>query len=121
MGAGGSGSIWRFATSGVTDNTTLTTSVLTSTALELYSKSNPTNTNPNGAAVGETVEYDFHIEHNGAVPATQYSFRIVESDGNILSDYAQCPTLVTSPQTDNQLRHGEFFQDGAEKGFFWAN
>lgn len=121
VGAGGGGVIWRFATSGVTDNTTLSTSVLASTIKELYSKSNPTNTNPNSAAVGETIEYDFHIEHNGATSASQYSFRLVESNGSVMSDYAQCPTLVTSPQTDNQLRHGGFYQDGVEKGFFWAN
>ncbi len=121
VGAGGGGGIWRFATSGVTDNTTLSTSVLTSTVRELYSKSNPTNTNPNGAAVGETIEYDFHIEHNGAASATQYSFRLVESDDSVMSDYAQCPTLVTRPLVDNQLRHGGFYQDGVEKGFFWAD
>lgn len=121
VGAGGSGSIWRFATSGVTDNSTLSTSVLTSTVRELYSKSSPTGTNPNSAAVGETVEYDFHIQQNNAAPATQYSFRLVEDDWNIMSDYAQCPTLVTKPQTENQMRHGNFFQDGTEKGFSWVD
>ncbi len=121
VGAGGSGSVWRFATSGITNNVTLSTSVLSSSVRELYSKSNPTATNPNSAAVGQTIEYDFHIEHNGAAPATQYSFRLVESDDGVMSDYAQCPTLVTKPHTENQLRHGNFFQDGSEKGFSWVD
>ncbi len=121
VGAGGGGSIWRFATSGVSHDTSLSTSVLTSSVRQTYSKANPTGLNPNAGAVGQTMEYDFHIENNGANSARQYSFRLVESDDGVMSDYAQCPTLVTSPVTSDQMRHGEFFQDGVERGFFWAN
>jgi hypothetical protein len=122
VGAGGSGSIWRYATSSVTDGTTLTALKLTvSDVLQKYAKSAPTTTNPNSATIGQDIEYDFHLEHNGAVAATTYSFRAVKSDGSVLSSYTVCPTLTTSPVTSNLLRHGDVFADELEKGFFWAN
>ena len=121
VGAGGGGAIWRFATSSIAHNTSLTTSVLSSSVRETYSKANPTSKNPNAANVGQTMEYDYHIQNNGANGATQYSFRVVEGDGSLISDYSQCPTLVTSPVTSQQMRHGNFFQDGTEAGFFWAD
>ncbi len=124
VGAGGSGTIWRFATSGVTDNTTLTATKLSpgSDVLELYSKSNPTAVNPAATTVnGQTIEYDFHIEDNGAPGATMYSFRLVESSGFLLAAYSVCPTLTTAPDTGSLLRHGNFFENESERGFFWAN
>ncbi len=122
-GAGGGGTIWRFATSAVTDGTTLTISRLSpaSDVLEVYAKANPSATNPNAATVGQEIEYDFHIEQNGAAEATQYSFRAVESDGTVFDAYTNCPTLTSEPGTSILQRHGNFFADEIEKGFFWAN
>lgn len=69
------------------------------------------------------MEYDFHIQHNGAEGATQYSFRVVEDSGPgvLLSEYVVCPTLETFPDTNQQLRHGKYFEVNAgEGGFTWS-
>lgn len=122
VGAGGGGEVWRYATSGVTDGTTLTDLELTvSDVLAVYAKSAPTTTNPSGANIGEALEYDFHIEHNGAADANTYSFRVVESDGTPLDTYTRCPTLMTGAVTSLQLRHGNVFADEAEQGFTRAD
>lgn len=133
VGVGGGGEIWRFATSGVSDGANLLTPAATysrlspvASVMQVYSKSNPTASNPNPVTAGSTMEYDFHIEHNGAAGATQYSFRIVEDGDILLSEYSVCPTLVTKPQSVNQLRHGNFFEEGnnasgTEKGFSWVD
>lgn len=122
VGAGAGAEIWRFATSGVTDGADLTSAkFLTTDVLEEYAKSNPTQTNHNSATVGQDIEYDFHIEHNGATDATKYSFRAVESDGTIFGTYNICPTLTTQPGTGNLIRHGNFFSSEAEQGFSWAD
>ena len=126
VGAGGGGIIWRYATSGVTDGTTLTISRLTSDVLQVYIKVNPSALNPNSAISGETIEYDFHIEHNGAVNASQYSFRVVETDATgtpttELNAYTNCPTLTTRPGVENFMRHGNFYVDEVLQGFFWAD
>lgn len=122
VGAGGGGSIWRYATSGVTDGTTLTVSRLTPTDVrQVYSKASPTATNPNSATIGQDIEYDFHIEHNGAAEATTYAFRVVTSAGTVLDTYSVCPTLMTRPNGTRTMRHGKFFGDEIERGFVWSD
>lgn len=123
VGAGGSGSIWRFAASSVTNGVQISTSRLSPAASvrETYNKQNPTSTNASGVSVGQGIEYDFHIEHNGAVNAQRYKFRIIESTGPPLAEYAQCPSLTTKPGTENLLRHGDVFEGGFERGFSWAD
>lgn len=121
VGAGGGGGIWRFATSSVTDGVTITAVLTPSDVNGHYAKSNPTVTNTNGANVGQDIEYDFHIQHNGAANATTYSFRVTESDGTQFASYTNCPTLQTKPDTANLLRHGQHFVDQSEKGFLWAD
>ncbi len=117
-------SAWQFASSGVTDGTTLTALKLAaSDVLEVYAKANPTATNPNSATSGQDIEYDFHIIGSGSdfADATQYSFRVLESDDTVFDGYTTCPTLTSEPGTGNLLRHGNFFADGVEQGFFWAD
>lgn len=122
VGAAGGGSIWRFASSTPTDGTDLTVLRLTpSDVLQEYVKSNPSQTNHNSATIGQDIEYDFHIEHNGAASATQYSFRVADSAGSALSSYTVCPTLTTQPETSSVMRHGNFFSEGTKRGFLWAN
>lgn len=123
LGAGGSGAIWRFASSSVAHGTQLSISHLVPVAsvLETYNKENPTTTNASGVTVGFGVEYDFHIENNGAKGATKYSFRIIESTGPPLAEYAICPTLTTKAGTENLLRHGDVFESEVERGFTWAD
>ncbi|MBP9819701.1 hypothetical protein KBC79_03105 [Candidatus Woesebacteria bacterium] len=117
VGASGGGVIWRYATSSVTDGTTLTVLKLTvADVLGVYSKASPTATNPNGANIGQDIEYDFHIQQNAAGNATVYSFRVVESDGTELTTYSECPTLSTRQIVDQELRHGNVFGDEIERG-----
>lgn len=119
--ASGGGGVWRYASSSVPDGTPLSTSVLSSTVRQLYVRSSSAGTNPNVVNPGESMEWDFHIENNGAPGAAQFSFRLVEDTGILLSQYTYCPTLSTKPDTENLLRHGNFFESGSEKGFLWVD
>lgn len=123
VAASGGGGAWTYGTNTVTDGTTLTVSQLSpaSSVLERFMKSATSGTNPNAAAVGQTVEYDALLKNNTAADGSQYSFRIIEDNGQPLSVYAVCPTAVTKPQITQELRHGEFFQDGVDQGFAWAD
>lgn len=131
--ASGGSSAWTYAVSNVTpDGVTLLASAFSpaSTVLQQYVKSsNPPSFNPNPASIGNTIEYDFHIQHHAADGATQYSFRVIEINGTLLSAYPVCPTLTTKPRTENQLRHGNFFNPdpagdasgSLENGFSWVD
>lgn len=126
---------WRYATSNVTDGATLwagtNNSVFSvqSNVAQNYIKSFTYGTNPNSAAIGQYMEFDFHIQNYSAPGATQYSFRVLENNGTLMSQYDFCPTLTTMPRTENQLRHGNFFKtnpsgDGSgslEGGFSWVD
>lgn len=123
---------WRFATSGVTGETTLASSIFSpaSSVMGRYVKSNSGSNNNPGATIGDTLEYDYHIQHNAAAGGTMYSFRLIESTGTLLSQYDACPTLITYPRTENQMRHGNFFTGGSgtpgagvnvEQGYSWNN
>lgn len=120
-------SAWQFASSTVTDGADLATNGVLSTTTagkgEEYAKTNPTQTNHVAANTAEVIEYDFHIIGSGSdfATATQYSFRVTESDETVFDAYTNCPTLTTEPGTDNLLRHGNVFDSGVERGFFWAD
>lgn len=122
--------IWRYGNeAGLTDGTQVTGNLLTSTDLENFYESPTTGagfTNPAAAATGDTMEYDWVVQDHGATGGSQYNFRVVENqgtldNGTLLSVYNFCPSVITMPTTDQLLRHGEFFQDGQDKGFEWAN
>ncbi len=51
---------------------------------------------PYAALPGEDVEYDWIVEHNGAVEKTAYCFRMIEADGTLLSAYNFYPTMRTA-------------------------
>lgn len=123
VAASGGGGAWTYGTNTVTDGTTLTASQLSpaSSVLERFMKSATSGTNPNAAAVGQTVEYDVLLKNNTAADGSQYSFRIIEDSGQPLSVYSVCPDAVTKPQITQEMRHGEFFQDGVDQGFAWAD
>ncbi len=123
VGASGGAAVWTYGTNTVTDGTQLTVSQLSpaSSVLERFSKTAASGTNPNAVSTGQTAEYDYLIKDNTGLPASQYSFRMVESSGNPLSLYTQCPSLVTLPGISQEMRHGEFFQDGVDQGFVWAD
>jgi len=119
----GAAATWEFATSSVTDGADITASLTNTTSGkgEEYVKSSPTQTNHVAANAGEIIEYDFHIIGTNTSEATQYSFRVLESDNTILDAYTNCPTLNTENGISSLLRHGNFFSGSSEQGFWWAD
>lgn len=103
------------------------TDVTTSTAISFYDNSNPSNGNSTSPVVGDPTHgadpvmtqtyvesnsfrnfatefsngydglWDISLYGNGAVSGTTYCLRVVESDGIVLSDYTQYPTVTTEP------------------------
>lgn len=63
---------------------------------ETYEEINPTNVNAHALAVGDDAEWDFSIENNAAVAATDYCFRLVYEDGAALNSYENYPRLITN-------------------------
>jgi hypothetical protein len=108
--AAGSG-IWRgYAATGTTNGTNLSTNpptggdLLISVADRAGSlvEENPAPANPYIVDPGEDVEYDWFIQHNGAISRNTYCFRMVRSDGTPLDGYFNYPQIRTagySPQT----------------------
>lgn len=127
VGAVGSATIWRFfdntsLTDGVTQVNQISTS--TSGAEGRYLESNSASwTNPNAVSVGQSMEWDFAIEDNGAAENTTYCFRLTKYGGTALDTYNSdsYPKLTTAPGISNLMRHGNFFQGETERGFYWAN
>ncbi|MDA8596745.1 LamG domain-containing protein [Candidatus Pacebacteria bacterium] len=103
LGAAGSGSIWRGYDATPSDGTELPSSVLSGIPNAVYpatyEEENTTAVNPNGADIGEDIEFDWHIEHNGATQLSDYCFRMVELDGSELVAYNNYPTLRTTGYT----------------------
>lgn len=116
--ANGSG-IWRgYAATGTTNGTALSTNpptggdLLISVADRAGSlvEENPAPANPYLVDPGEDVEYDWFIEHNGAISRSTYCFRMVRSDGTPLDGYFNYPQIRTagySPQT----KRWRFYED----------
>jgi hypothetical protein len=110
--AGGSG-IWRgVAATGTTNGVALSTNpanpgdLLISVADRAGSlvEENPAPANPYLVDAGEDVEYDWFIEHNGAISRSNYCFRMVRSDGTPLDGYFNYPQIRTagySPRTQD--------------------
>jgi hypothetical protein len=127
VGAIGSATIWRFFdNTSLTDGTTQVNQISTSTtgAEGRYLESNSASwTNPNAVNSGQSMEWDFAIENNGASENTTYCFRVAKYGGTALDTYNSdsYPKLTTAPGISNLMRHGNFFQGGSEKGFYWVN
>ncbi|OGM32534.1 hypothetical protein A3D01_01750 [Candidatus Woesebacteria bacterium RIFCSPHIGHO2_02_FULL_39_13] len=129
VGAAAGAEAWVYTSeTGVADDTTLTVAKLTGTdRLETYSRVKPANTPTATSAIGEDIEFDFHIVGGTAfADATRYLFRAVEttSDGSgttALNTYTNCAIMNTEPGTANLMRHGNFFSGGSERGFYWAD
>lgn len=97
VGGLGSATIWRgFDNAGVTDGSTLTSTLLgASDAAQTYEEANNSATMPNPINVGQDGEWDWVVENNGAPEGTTYCFRMVKSDGSALTGYDDYPKLVT--------------------------
>ena len=131
VGAAGGSDAWVYTSeTGVADDTTLTVARVTGTdKLETYSRVKPANTPEATTALGQNIEFDFHIVVGGTsfTTATRYLFRVVEttSDGSgtisLAGGWNNCPVLHSEPGTENLMRHGNFYSGGEEQGFYWAD
>lgn len=107
VGAAGSGEIWRGYNATPVDGTEVATSTPATGVLKLslsdvagtYEEENTSAVNPYAVQVGDDVEYDWLIEHNGAAQRSDYCFRMVEADGTTLDGYINYPTLRTTGYT----------------------
>lgn len=96
VGAAGSSTPWRgYDNAGVSDGATLPTYLLSnSDVAQSYEEGNPAVANPNALSVGSDGEWDFVLQHN-ATSSTNYCFRVIRTDGTLLSAYDAYPRLVT--------------------------
>jgi hypothetical protein len=127
VGVAGGADTWLYTSeTNVTDNTTLTSNLITgSEVYGRYNRSDPTSTNPNAIPSGQEVEWDWHVVYNSSntAGAKTYCFRMEKDDGTALDGYntGSYPRIDTRPATIDQSRHGNFFTSGSERGFFWSN
>lgn len=105
LGSATSATPWRgFTATGTTNGATLSTNppnpgdILLSLSDRAGSlvHSNPSPPNPFAVAEGESVEYDWHVEHNGASSRSVYCFRLVRADGIPLEGYNFYPQIRTA-------------------------
>jgi hypothetical protein len=113
VGAASSSAIWRgYNATGTTNGVNLSINPPTFGDLVLsvsniagsYVEENPSPSNPFGADPDRDVEYDFQLEHNGAIERSVYCFRMVRGDGTTLDGYLNYPQIRTAgftPQTQN--------------------
>ena len=103
VGASGSGDIWRAYDATPVDGTELLGGgallLSVSNVAGTYEENSPSAPNPNLVDIGEYVEYDWHLENNGALPKNSYCFRMVEGDGTLIDGYESYPTTRTSGYT----------------------
>ena len=65
-----------------------------SDVLETYEEANPSVTNPNAIAIGDSGEWDWVLENNSA-SADTYFFRMVEAGSTPLDTYVRFPEIST--------------------------
>lgn len=97
--------VWRgYAATGTVDGTALSTNPPTGGDLLIsvanrsgvLSHENPSEPNPYSVIDGDYIEYDWNLEHNGALPQSTYCFRVVRSDGTPLDAYNNYPQIRTA-------------------------
>jgi hypothetical protein len=107
IGAPGSGTIWRGYDGAVVAGTEVATSTPAPGTLNIsvsdvagtYEEQNNSAINPYPIDVGEDVEYDWLVEHNGAAQSSDYCFKMINSDDSELDSYSNYPTLRTAVYT----------------------
>jgi len=95
-----SGAIWRGYDAAPVSGTTLPSALLSVTdQLGTYEEDSPSAANPVTVEVGEYIEYDWNIEHNGALQKSSYCFRMINDDGSEIDGYETYPTVRTTGYT----------------------
>lgn len=105
VGASGGATVWRgFNATGTTNGTSLSVNppavgdllLSVSDVAGSYVEDNPSPANPYGANPNEDVEYDWLVQHNGAIERSTYCFRMVQGDGTTLDGYLNYPQIRTA-------------------------
>jgi len=106
VGSATSSAIWRgFTATGTSDGLVLGTNpprvgeLLITSVADVAGRlvhQNPAAANPYLVPEGEDVEYDWHLEHNGAAARATYCFRMVLRDDTPLDGYLQYPQIRTA-------------------------
>lgn len=108
VGQTSSSTVWRgYSATGTTDGTALSTNPPTGGDLLIsvadlagnLVHQNPSYANPYPAIDGNNIEYDWYLEHNGAIPQSTYCFRAVRQDGTPLEGYNNYPQIRTAGYT----------------------
>lgn len=107
LGNPASGAVWRGYDGAVADGTEIATSTPAPGTLNIsvsdvagtYEEQNNSSVNPYVIDLGEDVEYDWLVEHNGATQLSDYCFRMIRSDDTELDGYNNYPTLRTTGYT----------------------
>lgn len=125
VAAAAGGTIWEFADSTVSDNASMSATLLgTSDRAGRYSKSDPTTTNPAVVLQGEDLEWDWHVEYVDTTPsAATYCFRMRRDTPEDFNTYNtdSYPQVDIRPTTEDLMRHGSFFTSGTERGLYWVD
>jgi len=82
------------------DGDNITANLLaSSTVRATYEESNSTDSNPYPVSIGEYAEWDWVIYDNNATSTSEYCFRMVKANGDVLDDYLSTsyPKLKTAP------------------------
>ena len=105
VGDWGSAAPWRgFVSGGVTNGLALSTNpptggdllISVSTRAGRLAGRSPSFVNPYFVPLNEKVEYDWLIEHNNALPFSNYCFRVINSDDTLLEEYNHYPQVRTA-------------------------
>lgn len=108
LGNSASSTVWRgYSATGTTDGTVLGSNPPLGGELKTSSadvpgtleEENDSEANPFAVPEGDEIEYDWYIEQNGANAETYYCFRMIESDGTLLSNYLPYPQVRTASFT----------------------
>ena len=79
VGAQASGTIWRYAAGGLSDDSVLSGTVLDGSTVAGVAFTNGTASAPNSVqAAGTVEEYDYTLQNNGATTNTSYYFRVYD-------------------------------------------
>ena len=107
---GSSTSLWRgYDNVGVVNGVLLATSTLSaSTVAESYVEANNSPTNPATTTIGTDAEWDWVLQDNLAVSATNYCFRMVKNDGTPLDAYTNYPQILTNTQPNQPTQSTPF-------------
>lgn len=116
VSAEGGAGIWRgYNNATPTDGDTLASLLISDSDIEgTYEEENTATVPTGGFAVGETAEWDWVVEHNGAKAGASYCFRMVYSNDTEFDTYTDYPQLETkpfTPKSQNWRWYGDEFNE----------